>query len=95
MTAVQASVGDRSVVVKDDFVREIGGVEVRLPSLSYLKPGLVRRIRRLTSTDALCTLLELTLEPSVLDVLDDMDQDPYRELMEEWRIHSGISLGES
>ncbi|WP_067819498.1 hypothetical protein [Nocardia inohanensis] len=78
-----------------DFVRTIEGVEFRLPSLSYLKPGLVRRIRRLSNTDAIYTLLELSLSAEALAVLDDMAPADFQRLLEEWRIHSGVSLGES
>jgi hypothetical protein len=82
-------------LVKDDFVQQVNGVEIRLPSLSYLRPGLVRRIRRLGDVDAMYTLLELALTPAALAVLDDMTPDAYNELLEAWREHSGISLGES
>lgn len=78
-----------------DFVRTIEGAEFRLPSLSYLKPGLVRRIRRLNNTDAIYTLLELSLSAEALAVLDDMAPSDFQRLLEEWRIHSGVSLGES
>ncbi|MFD7843996.1 hypothetical protein ACFV4K_13825 [Nocardia sp. NPDC059764] len=80
--------------VKDDFSYPVNGVEIKLPSLSYLKPGLVRRIRRLGDVDAMYTLLELSLSPEALAALDDMDPDAYQEMMEAWRAHSGISLGE-
>ncbi|MRH86183.1 hypothetical protein GFY24_01665 [Nocardia sp. SYP-A9097] len=81
--------------VKDDFSYRVNGIDIELPSLSYLKPGLVRRIRRLGDVDAMYTLLELTLTPEALAALDDMDPDAYHELLEAWRAHSGISLGES
>lgn len=81
--------------VKDDFFYRVNGIEIQLPSLSYLKPGLVRRIRRLGDVDAMYTLLELTLAPEALAALDNMDPDAYREMLEDWRAHSGISLGES
>ncbi|MFJ4656129.1 hypothetical protein ACIP5Y_33075 [Nocardia sp. NPDC088792] len=81
--------------VKDDFSYRVNGIEIQLPSLSYLKPGLVRRIRRLGDVDAMYTLLELALTPEALAALDDMDPDAYHEMLEAWRAHSGISLGES
>lgn len=81
--------------VKDDFVREIDGVEITLPSMAYLKPGLVRKIRRLTDVDAMYTLLELILSPAQLDAIDEMDPDEYAKFMEDWREHSGLPLGES
>ncbi|MGM7646554.1 hypothetical protein ACSVDM_16765 [Nocardia sp. JW2] len=81
--------------VKDDFTYVVDGAEIVLPSLSYLKPGLVRRIRRLGDVDAMYTLLELSLTPEALVVLDEMDPDAYHQLLEAWRAHSGLSLGES
>lgn len=81
--------------VKDDFVGKVGDVEIRLPSLSYLKPGLIRRIRRMHDIDAMYTLIELTVTPAALAALDSMDQDEYQALLDEWRVHSGVGLGES
>ncbi|MGW6725037.1 hypothetical protein ACWF9G_03945 [Nocardia sp. NPDC055029] len=82
-------------IVKDDFTYTVDGADIVLPSLSYLKPGLVRRIRRLGDVDAMYTLLELSLAPEALAVLDEMDPDAYHQLLEAWRAHSGLSLGES
>ncbi|QIS16578.1 hypothetical protein [Nocardia arthritidis] len=96
MTSPKAPITlNRPIQVKDDFVHRVGSVELRLPSLSYLKPGLVRRIRRLGDVDAMYTLLELTLSADALAVLDEMDPEEYHELLEAWRIHSGVGLGES
>lgn len=81
--------------VKDDFFYRVSGIEIQLPSLSYLKPGLVRKIRRLGDVDAMYTLLEMALKPEALAALDNMDPDAYHEMLEAWRAHSGISLGES
>ncbi|WP_216917516.1 hypothetical protein OG225_07435 [Nocardia sp. NBC_01377] len=80
--------------VENDFVRIIAGIEVRLPSLSYLKPGLVRRIRRMHDIDALYTLIEMTVSAEALAILDDLDQRTFQALLDEWRVHSGVSLGE-
>ncbi|MFI1915932.1 hypothetical protein [Nocardia sp. NPDC020380] len=85
----------KPITVKDDFFYRVNGVEIQLPSLTYLKPGLVRRIRRLGDVDAMYTLLELSLTPEALAALDDMDPDGYHDMLEAWRAHSGISLGES
>ncbi|MFR9750510.1 hypothetical protein ACL02S_05690 [Nocardia sp. 004] len=96
MTSPKAPITlNRPTQVKDDFVYQVDGAELRLPSLSYLKPGLIRRIRRLGDVDAMYTLLELTLSPEALAVLDDMDPDAYHELLDAWRTHSGVNLGES
>ncbi len=86
-------------VIKDDFVHTIGegddATEIRLPSLSYLKPGLVRRIRRLGDVDAMYTLVEMSVTPEQQEVLDEMDPDDWSAMLELWREHSGLSLGES
>jgi hypothetical protein len=81
--------------VKDDFVELVGQVEVRLPSLTYLKPGLIRKIRRLGVADALYTIIELSVTQDILSVLDEMDHDEYHRLLASWQRHSGVSLGES
>lgn len=82
-------------VVKDDFVTTVEGTEIRMPSLTYLKPGLIRRIRRLGDVDAFYTLMELVLDEETLAVVDDMDPDAYAKMLEQWREHSGVTLGES
>lgn len=81
--------------VKEDFVTTVDGVEVRLPSLSYLKPGLIRKLRRLGDVDAMYTLMEAVLDEDALVALDDMDPGEYEEMLEAWRTHSGVALGES
>lgn len=86
-------------IVKDEFVHQIGtgddAVEIRLPSLSYLKPGLVRKIRRLGDVDAMYTLIELTVTVEQQEALDDMVPEDWEAMLELWREHSGIALGES
>lgn len=80
--------------VRDDFVTTIDGTEIRLPSMSFMKPGLVRKIRRLTDIDAIYTLLEELLDDKALAAVDDMDPLDFEQFMKDWRQHSGISLGE-
>lgn len=97
MTAKRAPIApsEKPTKVRDDFVTEVNGTEVRLPSLSYLKPGVVRKIRRLGSIDAMYTLMELVLDEPTLEVIDEMDPDEYSDMLEGWKTHSGVSLGES
>lgn len=96
MTVKNAPIAGRKTdKVRDPFIREIDGVEVRLPSLGYLKPGLIRKIRNLGDVNAMYTLLETVLDDKALAVLDDMDPDDYAEFIDAWREHSGVSLGES
>lgn len=94
MAARTPSVADASKV-KDDYVTDVAGVEVRLPSLSYLKPGLIRRLRRLSDVDAVYTLMELVLSAEALAAVDEMDPEQYARMLEDWRTHSGVALGES
>jgi hypothetical protein len=81
--------------VKDDFVTELAGVEVRLPSLAFLRPGLVRQVRRMGQADAMFTLFELCLSKAALDEVDKLDADEFDDFCKEWNEHSGVSLGES
>lgn len=82
-------------IVKDDFVTTVDGVEIALPSLTYLKPGVIRKTRHLGEIDQLYTLLEMSLGDAQLEALDNMDPEEYSKLLEDWRDHSGVSLGES
>lgn len=100
MTAKRAPVRPRQK--KDDFVRDnfvypVGDLEIRLPSLSYLPPGLVRKVRRLSDIDAMYTLIETVLGEDSAEqaALDDMDADAYAAFLDAWREHSGVSLGKS
>lgn len=84
-----------SEIVRDPFVYTVGEVEITLPSLSYLKPGLVRRLRRLNGTDQMYTLLEEVLDDDTLAVIDEMDPDDFDAMREQWHKHSGIDMGKS
>ncbi|MDO3649334.1 hypothetical protein [Nocardia mangyaensis] len=95
MTSPKAPVTPAPDKVKDDFVERVGQVEVRLPSLTYLKPGIIRQVRRLGLADALYTIIELSVPREILTVLDEMDHDDYHRLLAAWQRHSGVSLGES
>ncbi|WP_280246155.1 hypothetical protein [Nocardia abscessus] len=81
--------------VRDPFFYKLGETEIELPSLSYLKPGLVRRLRRLNGTDQMYTLLEEVLDKDALDLIDEMDPDEFDAMREAWHKHSGIEPGES
>lgn len=82
-------------VVRDPFVYTIGETEIILPSLSYLKPGQVRRLRRLNGTDQMYTLLEEVLDADTLAVIDEMDPDEFETMREQWHKHSGLDMGKS
>lgn len=89
------AVDPKSDVVRDPFVYTVGEVEITLPSLSYLKPGLVRRLRRMNGTDQMYTLLEEVLDDDTLAVIDEMDPDDFDAMREQWHKHSGIDMGKS
>lgn len=85
--------------VKEDFVTTVGegedAVEIRLPSLSYLRPGLLRQIRRMGETDSVFTIIEMSVSERAQEILDAMELDEWDALLDMWREHSGISMGES
>jgi len=100
MTAKRAPV--RAVPdAEDNFVREpfeypLGRSKIVLPSLTWLKPGLLRKVRRLGGTDRLYTLLEELLDEKHLELVDDMEPDDFAEMCKQWNDHSkGVGLGES
>lgn len=84
-----------SKYIKEPFVFKIGTEQIVLPSLSYLKPGIVRRIRRMSEVDKMYTLFEEALDENELKLLDDLDPDEFEKMCDEWMEHSGVTLGES
>lgn len=89
--------------VRDDFVETITfgegedatSVEVRLPSLSFMPPRLIRQVRRMSQTDAMFTIFELELTSAQIEAIDSLDSEKFEDFCERWRDHSGVSLGES
>ncbi|MFC4124937.1 hypothetical protein [Nocardia rhizosphaerae] len=81
--------------VTESWVTTIRDVEITLPSLSYLKPGLMRKIRGRSELDQFFMLLEMHLNEEQLAAIDDLDPDEFAEFTDSWREHSGVSLGES
>lgn len=87
----------------DEFVREpfeytVGRKKITLPSMTWLKPGLIRKIRKLNGTDRLYTLLEEILgeDSPEMKIVDDMDPDAFADMCKAWNDHSqGVGLGES
>ena len=71
------------------------GGEIELPSLSWLKPGVVRKLRHLDQVDQMYTLFEMHLSGAQLELLDGMDPDEFEDFCEQWKEHSGVGLGES
>lgn len=95
MVAKKIGIAKDNKYVKDPFTYKIGTEEIVLPSLSYLKPGLVRKIRRMSDIDRMYTLFEEVLDEKELKLLDDLDPEEFEKLCEEWNEHSEVNLGES
>lgn len=82
-------------VVEDDFVTKAGGVEIRLPSLSNLPFGLLRKSRNLSKLELMFVVIEDVLTDKQLAAIDKLRNTEITQLVNEWREHSGIDLGES
>lgn len=94
--ARRAPAAKKDKFVRDPFVEIVNGVEVTLPSLSFLKPGLIRKIRHEPSVvDQQFALLEHVLDDEQMAVIDDMDPDEFAEFCTRWKEHSQVDLGES
>ena len=81
----------------DDEVYEFehNGETYTLPPYKSIKPGLIRRVRKLSDMDATFTILEEMAPPESLAALDDMTQERFDEVIAGWLEHSGVTLGES
>ena len=78
----------------DNFVFETAeGTVLTLPSLAKIKPGLIRKIRRMNDVDQLFTILETILTDDELTVVDEMEYDEFERLNDEWAEHSGVDVG--
>jgi CRISPR/Cas system CSM-associated protein Csm2 small subunit len=95
MVAKKNSATKDSKYVKEPFIFKTGTEEIVLPSLSYLKPGLVRKIRRMTDVDRMYTIFEEVLDEKELKLLDDLDPEEFEKLCDQWNEHSEANLGES
>lgn len=91
--AAVAANGDSRV--REPFVHKIGEMAVELPSLNWIKPGIIRKIRHLSQIDQMYTLFEIVLTPEELAAVDDLDPDEFENMCTAWREHSGIAMGES
>lgn len=81
--------------VKDDFVYDLGGTTVTVPSLTYLQTGLVRRMRGMGDRSAMWFVLEETGSEEALKAIDNTYPDELDAFMDAWVKHSGITPGES
>lgn len=81
--------------VRDPFEHTVGRTKIVLPSLSWLKPGVFRKIRHMDGINRLYAILELSLDEKQLAAVDDMEPDEFNDMVQAWNDHSGITLGES
>lgn len=84
----------KTAKVKEPFIHQIGEVLIELPSLSWVMPAIVRKIRHLNLLDQQFTLMEMHLDAEQLRAIDTLDPDEFEEMCNEWKRHSGIDLGE-
>jgi hypothetical protein len=81
--------------VKDPFhFTTKAGAEIVLPAFNSVKPGVVRKVRRLPPVDQFFTTLEMIVGEDVLELIDDLDSEEFEELQTEWFKHSGVDMGE-
>lgn len=71
------------------------GQDISLPRFDSVKPGVIRKIRKLSDVDQFFTVLETLADAETLAVIDDMEQGEFQALQEAWFKHSGVELGES
>jgi len=71
------------------------GTEIVLPRFDSVKPGVIRKIRKLSDVDQFFTVLEALADEATLSVVDELDQDEFQDLQTEWFRHAGVDVGES
>lgn len=71
-----------------------GGKKYTLPRFDSIKPGIIRRVRKLDQADAMFTILEQVADEETLAVLDDMEMPDFDKVIVGWAEHSGVSLPE-
>lgn len=78
-----------------DFEFAHNGETFRLPSLTTVKAGVIRRIRNIQDqADAFFVLLEAISGAEALAALDDMDMAEFANTMADWQKQGQVTLGE-
>lgn len=78
-----------------DFVYTMAdGTELTLPAFNSVKPGLIRKIRKLSDVDQFFTVLEAVADEDTIAKIDDMDHDVFEDFQKEWFRHAGVDVGE-
>lgn len=79
----------------DDFTYTLAdGSTITVPPFNSVKPGLVRKIRKLSEVDQFFTVLETLADEDTIAVIDDMTHDEFEDFQAEWFKHAGVDLGE-
>lgn len=73
----------------------VSGETVTLPAFKSIKPGLLRKTRKLDQVDQFWTILEALADDEAISIIDDLDSDEFQEFQRGWFEHSGVDLGES
>lgn len=78
------------------FTHKIGDTTVKLPSLTNLPLGVVRRSRNVDDAERLFITFETLFadDSPEMKALDTLDQKGLQEFMLAWAEFSGVSLGE-
>src|SRR5690606_5381085 len=96
MTAPRKQPKDHKKPADEDVYEfEHNGETYTLPPYKSIKPGLMRRVRKLTDMDATFTILEEIAPKDTLAALDDMTMERFDAVITGWLEHSGITPGES
>ena len=85
----------------EPFSFDVDGETYTLKSLDSLTTGWLRQNRRRTEVDALFTMFEALLPDNAkaakatLDALEEMSQDEFSQLQDDFNTHNGVRPGES
>ncbi|MBP2211083.1 hypothetical protein JOJ87_001427 [Rhodococcus ruber] len=71
------------------------GETITLPAFKTIKPGLLRKVRKLEAGDQFFTILEAVADEDTLAVVDEMEMEEFTEFQRAWVESSGVDLGES
>lgn len=70
------------------------GSTISLPAFNTVKPGVIRKIRKLSDVDQFFTVLETLADEDTIAKIDDMDHDTFEDFQKEWFRHAGVDVGE-
>lgn len=86
----------REIDTSEEFEYELeSGETITLPRFDSVKPGVIRRIRKLSEIDQFFTVLETLADDDTIKIIDDLDNAEFQALQLAWFKHAGVNLGES